>query len=92
MLQVREGTRGVPADLLICTVRKAEVLTILVSEAQLHGRQLPLTFSDSLCYRSKKGGGFFVSGTEVPPRHHNRTAACPQLLPLYCCLWRLPFG
>ena len=65
VLHVREGTKGVPADLLISSVRKAELLTTLVSEAQLRGRELPLAFADVIRYRSKKGGGVFASGLEA---------------------------
>ena len=65
VLRVRPGVKDVPADLLLSSVRKAEILTTLVREAENAGRELPLEFSDRLEYRSKKGGGFFSSGLET---------------------------
>ena len=65
VLRVAPGIKDVPADLLLTSVRKAEILTTLVREASNSGRELKLEFSDRIEYRSKKGGGFFSSGLET---------------------------
>ena len=45
------------ADLVLHSIRKAEITTVLVEELQLlAGRELPLTFDDRLQYKSKSGG------------------------------------
>ena len=51
------------ADLVLHSIRKAEITTVLVEELQLAGRELPLTFDDRLPYKSKSGGvGLHSSG------------------------------
>jgi len=70
VLRVSEGFKDVEADLVLHTVRKAEVLTILTKEMQEHlGRELKREFEDKITYRSKKGVGVLDnlmagSGTE----------------------------
>jgi myosin I len=49
------------ADLLLLSIRKAEITTVLVEQLQLAGRELPLTFDDSIRYQSK-GAGLRVGG------------------------------
>ena len=61
ILRIAPGLKDVPADLIMCSVRKAEILTMLVSLAREAGRELALQFSDRLEYRSKKSSGFFGS-------------------------------
>jgi hypothetical protein len=65
LLRVAPGLKEVPADLILCSVRKAEILTTLVNVARDGGRTLSLEFSDRLEYRSKKATGMnlFSSGT-----------------------------
>ena len=44
------------ADLLLHSIRKAEITTVLVQQLQLAGRELPLTFDDNIHYHSKRAG------------------------------------
>jgi len=49
------------ADLLLHSIRKAEITTVLVEQLQLAGLELPLTFDDNIHYQSK-GAGLRSSG------------------------------
>jgi hypothetical protein len=61
VLKVKAGAvKDTPADLILNSVRKAEILTALVrarSDSRLP--ELKLSFADRLEIRFKKGGGFF---------------------------------
>ena len=79
VIHVRPGTRNVPADLVVSSVRKAEILTSLSSEMEIRRAPLTINFSDTIKYRSKKGGieikGVVSVGTEERRLHFREDAS-----------------